>query len=136
MDVKQEIKHNLYPLVPCHIYVFIENNYDLIYSCSIKSNTSAYMDIEDEVSEDDGGLEFQVTWPRWPPCWYMEKKYSEIFFSWTRSPMSLKLGMHHRGLKPYKVYINDGPGLTLAYITARSNLVVYMFEWGKLLQSI
>ena len=50
--------------------------------------------------------------------------------------MSLKLGMQHRGLKLYRVYINDGPGLTLAYITARSNLVVYMFEWGKLLQSI
>ena len=29
----------------------------------------------------------------------------------------------------------DDPGLTLTYFTARSNLVAYTFEWGKLLQS-
>ena len=40
--------------------------------------------------------------------------------------MILKLGMYHLGLKLYKVYINDDPGLTLTYFT---------FEWGKLLQS-
>ena len=37
--------------------------------------------------------------------------------------MNLKLGMHHRGLKLYKVYINEDPGLTLTYFTARSNSV-------------
>ena len=37
------------------------------------------------------------------------------------------------GLKLYKVYINDDPGLTLTYFTARSNWVTYTFEWGKLL---
>ena len=33
----------------------------------------------------------------------------------------------------YKVYINDDPGLTLTYFTARSNLVPYAFikEKGK-----
>ena len=36
--------------------------------------------------------------------------------------MILKLGMKHRGLKLYIVCINDDPGLTLAYFTARSNL--------------
>ena len=51
----------------------------------------------------------------------------------TRSPMILKLGMLHWGLKLYKVYINDDPGLTLTYFTARSNWVTYTFEWGKLL---
>ena len=45
--------------------------------------------------------------------------------------MILKLGMKHWGLKLYKVYINDDPGLTLTYFTARSNLVPYAFEWEK-----
>ena len=49
--------------------------------------------------------------------------------------MNLKLGMQHRGLKLYKVYINDDPGLTLTYFMPRSNWVAYTFEWGKLLQS-
>ena len=46
----------------------------------------------------------------------------------TRNLMILKLGMEHYGLKLYKVYINNGPGLTLTYFT---NLV----SWGKLLES-
>ena len=46
-------------------------------------------------------------------------------FSRTRSPMILKLGMYHWGLKLYKVYINDDPGLTLTYFTTRSNWVIY-----------
>ena len=45
--------------------------------------------------------------------------------------MILKLGMQHRGLKLYKVYINSDPGLTLTYFTARSNLVPYAFVWEK-----
>ena len=49
--------------------------------------------------------------------------------------MILKLGMQHWGIKLHKVYINDDPWLTLTYFTARSNLVAYVFEWGKLLQS-
>ena len=49
--------------------------------------------------------------------------------------MILKLGMQHQGLKLYKVYINDDPGLTLTYFTTKSNRVTYTFEWGKLLQS-
>ena len=50
--------------------------------------------------------------------------------------MFLKLGMYHMGLKLYKSFINDDPGLTLTYFTARSNWVTCMFEWGKLLQSL
>ena len=49
--------------------------------------------------------------------------------------MILKLGLQHQGLKLYKVYINDDPGLTLTYFTARSNLVAYTFEWEKVSQS-
>ena len=41
--------------------------------------------------------------------------------------MMLKLGMHHRGLKFYKVYINGDPRLTMTYFTARSNFVTLAF---------
>ena len=47
--------------------------------------------------------------------------------------MILKLDLQHHGLKLYKVYINDDPELTLTYFTARSNLVTYTFETGKVL---
>ena len=53
-------------------------------------------------------------------------------FQVTRSPMILKPGMWHWGLKLYKVYINDDLGLTSTYFTARTNWVTCMFEWGKL----
>ena len=51
---------------------------------------------------------------------YEKKKPSKIFYSRARSPMILKLGMLHQGLKLYKDYINDDSGLTLTYFTARS----------------
>ena len=35
----------------------------------------------------------------------------------------------------YELCINDDLGLTVAYFTARFNLVAYAFEWVKLLQS-
>ena len=59
------------------------------------------------------------------------KKPLKIFFSRTRSPMILKLGMYHLGLKLYKVYINDDLGLTLTYFMARSNWFTCTFEWGN-----
>ena len=74
----------------------------------------------------------KITWPRWSPCPYMVKT-SKIFFR-TKSPMMLKLGMQHLGLELYKMYMNDYPGLTLTYFMARSTLVAYVFELGKLLQ--
>ena len=42
--------------------------------------------------------------------------------------MILILGMHHRGLEFYKVYINGDPELTLTYFTAMSNLVACAFD--------
>ena len=69
----------------------------------------------------------QVTWPRWPPCPYMVKTL-KIFFSGTKRPMSLKLGMQ---LKCYQVCSNDDPGLSLPYFTVRSSLVPYAFVWEK-----
>ena len=40
-------------------------------------------------------------------------------FSRTGSPMILKFGMQHRGLKFNKVCINGDPGLTLTYLMPR-----------------
>ena len=45
--------------------------------------------------------------------------------------MPLKLGMQHRVLEYYQVCLNDDPGLTLTYFTARSNLVPDAFVWEK-----
>ena len=44
--------------------------------------------------------------------------------------MILKLVKQHQG-RLYKGYLNDDPGLTLTYFTARLNCVVNTFEWGK-----
>ena len=45
--------------------------------------------------------------------------------------MTLKLGMHHRVLKYYQVCSNNDPGLTVTYLTARSNIFLYAFIWEK-----
>ena len=66
----------------------------------------------------------------WPPWSYMIKSL-KIFFSETKRPMTLKLGMPHRVLKYYQVYSNNDPELTLIYFTVRSNLVPYAFVWKK-----
>ena len=50
------------------------------------------------------------------------KNPSKIFFSRTGGPIFTKLGMYRWGLLPIIVYINDDPGATLTYFTARSNL--------------
>ena len=47
----------------------------------------------------------------------------KIFFSGTGRLISKKLGMWYWGLLPIIVSSNDDPGVTLAYFTARSNLV-------------
>ena len=62
------------------------------------------------------------------------KNPSKIFFSRTGGLISTKLGMKHRWLKHFNVYINHGPVMTLTYFTARSKYVVNAFEWGKLLK--
>ena len=59
------------------------------------------------------------------------KTHSKIFFSGTGKPISTKLGMKHPGLQPVIVCSNDDHGVTLAYFTARSNLVTYAFLWEK-----
>ena len=62
------------------------------------------------------------------PIW--GKNIKKIFFSGTKRPMTLKLGMQHLILKYYQIY-SDDPGLILIYFTARSNLVPYAFVWEK-----
>ena len=48
------------------------------------------------------------------------KNRSKILFSRTGGPISTKLGMKHRWLKHYNVYINHDPVMTLTYFTAGS----------------
>ena len=48
------------------------------------------------------------------------KKNLKIFFSRTRRPMILKLGIKHQAMELYKGYINSDPWVTLTYFTARS----------------
>ena len=62
------------------------------------------------------------------------KNPPKIFFSRTGRPISMKLGMKHRWIKHYKVYIKHDTVMTLTYFTARSANVVNAFEWGKLLK--
>ena len=50
-------------------------------------------------------------------------------FSRTSGPISKKLGMKHRWLKYYNLYINHDPVMTLTYFKARSTWVAYVFEW-------
>ena len=66
----------------------------------------------------------------------MTKMAAMSIYDKTSSPLELrpmKLGMQHRVLEYYQVCPNEDPGLTLAYFTARSNLVPYAFvrEKGK-----
>ena len=39
--------------------------------------------------------------------------------------------MQHRVLEYYQVCLNDDPGLTLTFFTAKSNWVSYAFIWEK-----
>ena len=54
-----------------------------------------------------------------------------IFFSGTKRPMTLNVGMQHRLFKCYQVCSNDDPGLTLDYFATRLNLVPYAFVREK-----
>ena len=62
------------------------------------------------------------------------KNPSKIFFSETNQLISRKLGVKHRWLKYYNVYINHDPVMTLTKFMARSTWVTYAFELGKLLK--
>ena len=62
------------------------------------------------------------------------KNPSKIFFSRTSEQISTKLGLKHRCLKHYNVYINHDPVMTLTYFTVRSTWVANAFEWGKILK--
>ena len=59
------------------------------------------------------------------------QKLSDTFFSGTKRPMPLKLGMLHRVLGYYQGCSNDDIGLSLTYFRSRSNLVPYAFVWEK-----
>ena len=57
------------------------------------------------------------------------KNHLKIFFSRTRRPMTLGLGMLHLGCRAYQVCSNGEPKLTLTYLMSRSNLLPNAFKW-------
>ena len=44
------------------------------------------------------------------------QKPLKIFFSSTRRPMILKLGMKHQAMELFKVCLNHDPGMTLTFL--------------------
>ena len=52
------------------------------------------------------------------------KKRSKIFSLGTVGPVSTKLGMYHWGFPSIIVCSNNDPGVTLTYLTERSNFVI------------
>ena len=46
----------------------------------------------------------------------------------------MKLGVKHRWLKYYNVYMNHDPAMTLTQFMARSTWIAGAFEWEKLLK--
>ena len=58
------------------------------------------------------------------------KVHLKIFFSRTRRPVILGLGMYHWKCGVYQVCSNDDPKFTLSYLTSRSNLLPNAFKWG------
>ena len=53
------------------------------------------------------------------------KNHLKIFFSKTRRPMTLGLGMYYRGCGSYQVCTNNYSGLTLTHL----NLLPNAFKW-------
>ena len=69
-----------------------------------------------------------VTWPRWPPTMPIYSINHLKIFSGTRRPAPLGLGMYYWWCEAYQFSSNDGPWLTLIYLTPRSNLLPNAFK--------
>ena len=54
-----------------------------------------------------------------------------IFFSRTKRPMALGLGMYYWRYWPYQVCTNDGSGLSLTFFNSRPNLIPNAFILEK-----
>ena len=63
------------------------------------------------------------------------KNLLKIFFSRTRKPVTLRLGMEHWGCGAYQVCSNDDPRLTLTYLTSRSSLLLMQLN-GNLFEKL
>ena len=61
---------------------------------------------------------------------YGKNQKKKCFFSGTKRPMTLNLGMRHRILEYYQVCSNDDPELSVTYFTARS-IFSLMLLYGK-----
>ena len=59
------------------------------------------------------------------------KNLKKIFFSRTKRPMTLKLGMQHRIFEYYQICSNSAPGLTLTYFTGKVKFGPLCYCIGK-----
>ena len=55
------------------------------------------------------------------------KNTLKILFQGTTGPILMKLCMKYQRSKPFIIYANYDPGLTLTYLTARSNLQLRLY---------
>ena len=59
------------------------------------------------------------------------KNLKKVFFSGTKQPMNMKVGMQHQILEYYQVCSNDDLWLTVTYFTTWSNLAPHAVVWEK-----
>ena len=57
------------------------------------------------------------------------KNTLKIFFPGTTRQILMKLCIKHQTPKPFIIFENCDPGLTLTYFTARSNFATYAYTW-------
>ena len=60
------------------------------------------------------------------------KNSLEIFFSGTKGPLALGLGMQHQGLWPNKICSNDDLELTLTFFLLQGQICCLMLLYGKI----
>ena len=61
------------------------------------------------------------------------KNTLKIFFPGTTGQILMKLCIKHQRPKPFIIYANYDPGLTLTYFTARSNFAIKAFTWENVI---
>ena len=61
-----------------------------------------------------------------------DKNPLKLFFSGTKGPMTLGLGMQHWGLGPNKICSDDDLGLTLIFFLQQGQICFLMLLYGKI----
>ena len=74
------------------------------------------------------GVESEYKWlchmTGWPPCPCVANSFENLLL-WNQKADDFETWL----LEYYQVCSNDDRGLTLTYVTARSNLVTFVFVW-------